>query len=288
MNGLSSRRRLGVLFCVVLIFLSLFSCPVFAEVSSSAGANSQKQAMNNLQTYVYGKLSQNEYTLEEGGTVSGSDLFTGKPTEGYELNDSEFQKLTSKEQGKVVEDIAASSNAAVDDEGVKGVTEDTVSTWWKDLQTHPGVGSKFMNEILKNTKPDFVTANKIYAPFAGPVGVVLGLLAIVIMSFLGIVIVLDIAYIVIPPVRLMVSDGDSRDGKIEKSKLVSNDAIYAVKVAEENDGGDGNKKQALGIYFKRRVIALILLGICLLYLVQGQIYTLVSIILDMVNGFLGF
>ena len=62
----------------------------------------------------------------------------------------------------------------------------------------------------------------------------------------------------------------------------------AVKVAEESDSSDGNKKQALGIYLKRRIFMLILLGICLLYLVQGQIYTFVGWILDLVSGFLGF
>ena len=69
-----------------------------------------------------------------------------------------------------------------------------------------------------------------------------------------------------------------------KSFLVTAAALNAVK-AEESAQDGGGTKQALGIYFKNRVIMLIILGICLFYLVQGQIYKLVGIILDLVSGF---
>ena len=264
---------------LIAMILSLLSCNL------TLLAVSEEQAMHNLTTYVYGKMSQNDYTLDEGGSIKGSDLFDGSPTDGYDLVESQFTSLSSKAQSDVVSDIATYSNAAVEDDRANGVEESTVQTWWKQLQTKQGVGSKFMNEILKNTKPDFVAANQIYKPFSGPISIAIGVIAVVMMGALGIVLVADMCYITLPPLRMFVDDGNGKP----KSKLFSNDAIYAVRVAEEDDGGNsGNKKQALGIYFKRRVIMLILLGICLLYLVQGQIYTLVGYILDLVSGFLGF
>lgn len=265
---------------VLSLIIGLFS------FSLTASAVSEEQAMQNLTTYVYGKMSQEEYALEGGGSIKGADLFNGKPSEGYDLNEKEFSRLSSKAQTQVVSDIAKYSNEAVETDTARGVDESTVQNWWKNLQTKKGVGSKFMGEILKNTKPDFVTANKIYQPFSGLVGTVMGLGAIIIMGLLGLLMVLDISYIVIPPVRLAVDDSRSRGNS---SKLFSYDAIYAVQVAEEGGGTEnGEKKQALGIYFKRRVLMLIILGICLLYLVQGEIYTLVGWLLDLVNGFLGF
>lgn len=269
-------------FVVLFMFLS----SVFG-FGISASAVSEEQARQNLTTYVYGKMSQNEYTLNGGGSVKGSDLFEGKPTSGYDLNEKVFTSLSSKAQGQVVSDIASLCNKAVEDDSVRGVEQSTVQDWWKQLQTKQGVGSKFMGEILKNTKPDFVTANQIYAPFSGLVGTLMGIGAVLIMAFLGLVMVADISYITLPPVRLFYSDKTKNGGS---SKLFSNDAIFAVQVAEEggNSADGGEKKQALGIYFKRRVFMLIILGICLLYLVQGQIYTLVGYILDMVSGFLGF
>lgn len=266
------------LFVMVLsFFMSMFSLGV------TASAVSEEQAMQNLTTFVYGKMSQNDYSLEKGGSVKGSELFIGSPTKGYDLDEKTFSGLSSKAQGEAVSDIARLSNEAVESPSVRGVEESTVQDWWKQLQTKDGVGSKFMGEILKNTKPDFVTANQIYEPFSGLIGTLLGLGAVLIMSFLGIVMVADIAYITLPPIRLGV---DEKKGK--GSKLFSHDALYAVQVAEEGGSGDGEKKQALGIYFKRRVVMLIILGICLLYLISGNIFTLVGYILDLVSGFLGF
>lgn len=274
-------RKQKIFFTTMLVLIGLLASSMFVF------AGDEEDAMRSLQGYVYNKVSETEYTLEGGGSLKGKDLFEGSATKGYDLKEYEFQRLSSKAQSQLVSDIATYSEGAVDD--VSGVEESTVQSWWKQLQTKDGVGSKFMNEILSNTKPDFVTANKIYQPFSGVIGTLMGIMAILIMGFLGLVMVSDIAYIVIPPFRLFVSDeANGNGGKISKSKLFSDDAIYAVRVAEEDNGSNGNKKQALGIYFKRRVVMLIILGICLLYLVQGQIYTLVGILLDLVSGFLGF
>lgn len=255
----------------------------------TAFAVSEEQAMINLTNYVYSEMSEKSYTLEEGGSIKGSDLFEGDGTKGYDLKEGEFSKLSSRAQQEVVSDIAENSNAAVEDEdSAQGVEESTVATWWKQLQTKEGVGSKFMTEILKNTKPDFVAANQIYQPFAGPIGIVMGVISVAMVGILGIVMAADICYITLPPVRLFVSEEDnSKGGKISRSKIFSADAIYAVKESEESNT-DGDRKQALGIYFKRRIWMLILLGICLMYLVNGQLYTLVGYILDVVSGFLGF
>lgn len=274
----------------VYLILSLFVAFMFSVCSFStvafAETVSEEQAMNNLTAYVEGKMEKNQYSLEQGGTMEGKNLFTGDASKGFDLDETAFNKLSSKAQNEVVSDIATYSNEAIGNAQAKGVEESTVQNWWKQLQTKQGVGSKFMNEILKNTKPDFVTANQIYKPFSNIVSVVIGVIAVIMMGFLGIVMVSDIAYITLPPLRIFVEDGNGK----AKSKIFTNDAIYAVQVAEEGDGGggSGSKKQALGIYFKRRVVMLILLGICLLYLVQGQLYTLVGYILDLVSGFLGF
>ena len=284
--GASSLRKVESKSFLALSLLLAFMISLFT-FGVTASAVSEEQAKQNLTTYVYGKMSQNEYTLNEGGSVTGSDLFEGKPTEGYDLNEKVFSSLSSKAQSQVVSDIATLCNEAVESDSARGVEQSTVQNWWKQLQTKQGVGSKFMGEILKNTKPDFVTANQIYSPFSGLVGTLMGIGAVLIMAFLGLVMVADVAYIALPPVRLFYSDKTKNGGS---SKLFSHDAIYAVQIAEEggNSADGGEKKQALGIYFKRRVVMLIILGICLLYLIQGQIYTLVGYILDLVSGFLGF
>lgn len=280
------RSRVFAFAMVLAMLVTLFVTSICTFAASDYSPDAQ--AHRDLTIYVQSQMSNKEYAVEGGGTVQGKDLFDGSPTDGYDLNEDEFQKLTSRAQTEVVEDIAENSNAAVEDDG-NDVSEGTVQNWWKELQSKDGVGSKFLNEILKNTKPDFVTANAIYEPFSGLVGTILGVIAVLLMAFLGIVMVCDISYIALPPVRNLVADQDGDAHKIAKSKIFSHDAIYAVQCAEStSDGGSGGGKQALGIYLKRRVVMLCILGICLLYLIQGQVYTLVGLLLDLVSGFLGF
>lgn len=286
-KSINIRKKLVVFVMMFAMFLSVLFSNTVVFASSSIQATKDEQAKRALTLEVSGNLRQEKYEVDGGGYLTGEELFEGDTTEGFTVNEDEFNKLTSAAQTRLVGDIAQESTNAVDT--VDGVSESTVQNWWKELQSLDGVGSKFMNEILKNTKPDFVTANAIYQPFSGVVGTIMGLLAVLLMAFLGIVIVCDICYIALPPVRNFVADGDGGNGKIAKSKMFSYDAIYAVQCAEQNsDGGSGSGKQALGIYLKRRVIMLIILGICLLYLVQGQLYTAVGWLLDLVSGFLGF
>ena len=273
-------KRVVISFLVVLMLI--FSSLSAFAVDSSEDAQAQRE----LTVYVQSQLSSNEYAAEGGGYLSGSELFTGSATDGYDLDEDQFSKLTSSAQTELVNDIADKSYEA--EETQDNVSDDTIQTWWKQLQTKEGAGSKFLSVILENTKPDFVTANKIYKPFSGPISTLIGVIAVLGMALLGVVLVADIFYIVIPPVRMLVSDEGGESGKKSASKIFSNDAIYAIKVAEESSDAGGNKKQALGVYLKRRIPMLILLGICLLYLVSGQIYTLVGYILDLVSGFIGF
>lgn len=255
--------------------------------SSAVQATEDEMAKKTLTIYVQGNLAEEKYEVDGGGYLSGSELFEGNTNDGYTLDEDEFQSLTSAAQTRLVGDIAQESQNATKEE--QDVSESTVQNWWKELQQLNGVGTKFMNEILKNTKPDFVTANAIYQPFSSVVGTLLGLLAVALMSLLGLVMICDICYIALPPVRNFLADDDGGHGKIAKSKFITYDAIYAIQCAEQNsDSGSGAGRQAFGIYLKRRVFALIILGVCLLYLVQGQMYVAVGWILDLVNGFLGF
>ena len=273
------------LFVLLMSLVVLFSCSVFVYADA---ASEEARARDSLTVAVHSSMIGKSYEVEGGGSLDGGDLFVKNDSNGYDLDEAAFQSLTSSAQSDVVSAIASASNATI---GTNGVTESTVQNWWKQLQTLDGVGTKFLNTILQNTKPDFVTANAIYQPFSGVVGTVLGLIAVLLMAFLGIVMVADIAYIALPPVRNLVADdnGDRSGHKIAKSKIFSHDAIYAVQCAEnDTDGGSGGGKQALGIYLKRRIVMLIVLGICLMYLVQGQIYVFVGWVLDLLSGFLGF
>lgn len=276
---------------IALLAILAFAFVVFAS-AMPANAKGDSQAQQNLSTEVHTVISSKEYEMEGGGTLKGSQLLVKTENGMYDLEKSEYEKLNSKGRNALASDIVDATNDAVENGDKTGVTDETASNWMKHLQQNPGFGSKILQETLKNTGPDLVTANKIYQPFSGLISTLLGLGAIVIFAVLGIVIVADIAYITIPPFRMITGGDDGgggggMHGGGGKSKIVSTQAVNAVQ-AEENSGGDGKQKSALGTYFKTRTISLIILGLCLVYLIQGQLYVLIGWILDLLNGFLGF
>jgi hypothetical protein len=101
-----------------------------------------------------------------------------------------------------------------------------------------------------------------------------------------------LGYIGIPWFRLLLDGENTTNGGQGKPKFISYEALSAVQMVENGTGGNGQQssgfKVAAGIYLKRRIIMLVILGVCLLYLVQGQIFVLVGFILDLLSGFLGF
>lgn len=284
------KRNKLIALCIVLAMVgtALICNGMLVYAESTNKAVSSERAENDLTKEVAKEIAGNSYEADGGGHYQGSELMPAvKGEQGrFDLDEDKFNELSSKGQQEVVSDICTAADKANKDS--EEITDKTVENWYKQLQSKDGVGSKFMSEILKHTKPDFVTANKIYEPFSGPISTLIGIVAVVTAALLGLVMAADISYIVLPPVRMLVADNEG-DGKPLKSKIFSYDAIYAVRaVEEESDSARGGGKQSLGIYFKRRIWALILFGICLLYLVQGQLYTLVSMVLTLVNGFIGF
>ena len=246
------------------------------------------------------KYSNKTYKVDGGGTLKYSQMFldssAGDETLCY-LNKAAFDKLNSDGKRKFLEDYFSSANACVyfSDSQKSGnanaVSDETVTDVYNNLQSVDGMGTLLMASLLQNTKPNFVAANNIYEPFSGVVGTILGFLSIIIMALLGVTMALDILYITIPAFQLIIGDAKSGQGQQNGAakigaKIVSTEAIKAVEVSQA--GQNGEYKSAIGTYFGYRWKSLVLLGICLLYLVSGQIYTLVAKIIDLLSGFLGF
>ena len=259
------------------------------EMGGDSDDTIQGQAYSDLATSIYDSVSDNMYTASGGGNYKGSDIVDDKTG----LVNDHYTELTSKSRQQLLNDMnkAADERVAKDkgeDPSSSTVTADTKNNWLVNLQKCDGVGSQLLTTVLANTKPDFVTANQIYQPFSGLVGTLLGLGAVLLFAAVAIVMVLDISYMAIPFIRTIGTD-DS--GSQKRPNWVSYEAYYAIQQAEGGEGGGNTKgagKQALGIYLKKRIGMLVLLGICLLYLIQGQIFTFVGWVLDLVSGFIGF
>lgn len=326
-----SKKFLMLLMTVTLVFSTCITS--FAAASGVTSSTAYKnlytiiKAPSEISTTVlknvgsskdaseFANLAQKEYTAKDGGYVLYSELVPQGGKAAKPVDETQFNKLTTGAKQKFLKDLftvaniaaAYGSNSSVSATAkgkFNGITTQTVQILYERLETYEGMGSVLMASIMENTKPDFSSANKIYEPFSGLVGTILGLIAVLIMALLGITMALDIAYIVIPTVQLMLDGSEGNGGahaggpgqghgqKKGLSGLVSQAARNAVQAANGGQGGQGQggegNKMAIGVYFKYRWLELVVLGICLLYLVSGNIYSFVAWILDLVSGFLGF
>lgn len=139
--------------------------------------------------------------------------------------------------------------------------------------------SSLVRQLSNDVNADFATAYSWFLPFSGTVSTILGFLAIVIFVTLGLMITVDLAYLVIPPFRSAIEKTDG-----SKPSWVSNEAYKATLEVEK---GEGKSKSTMGLYLKYKSTQMIILGICLLYLVSGKIYTLVAWIIDSFSGVIG-
>lgn len=139
--------------------------------------------------------------------------------------------------------------------------------------------SKLVRQLSSDVTADFAEAYMWLRPFTSPLSVFLGVLSILIFVLLGLSIVVDIAFIVIPGFQWLLL----RSTESKKPPFISIEAWDACKEAESHAGSGRTPLQA---YFKSKVKEYVVLAICLLYLVSGEIYTLVGILVDYFQGLL--
>ena len=282
MGSVIRRNRIvfAVLAAIAAVFLAL---GIGVADGFAASSTDSATAQRELRTYAYSELGGNQYAVEGGGYTYGMDLFDNS-SGMYDVNTTEYGKLSDQGQQDFVDDLMQAMNEAAStdvnqqrQQGTTNVTEQTTTNWLKELQVQPGMGTKILQETLGQTKPDFVSANEIYEPFSGPIGIAIALVAIVMMGLLALTLALDLLYITVPLARTMVKDDGNSSGK---SVLVSHEAIAAVKSAEDGEG----KGVALWSYLKKRFVCILVLAFCLVLLIQGQIFSFVGSIVDLTIG----
>ena len=129
--------------------------------------------------------------------------------------------------------------------------------------------------LRSDASTDFVKAASWFKPFGSVAGTLLGILALFIFMFVGLSIVFDIAYLVLPGFKVVVEKGESK-----RPRWISREAYSSAKDSEESISRSNGFKGSLGLYFKRRVPSIILMSIALSYLISGQIYDLIAFFID--------
>jgi len=294
-----------VLLLVTVLSFALGGVTAFAE-GGGAYNKLKEHCRNGEYPAGYGTTGQSlvekDYTRQGGGYwlyteitgVSGDVL--GKEI----INEEKYNELTAGQRQEFLKDFISVAYAweqfTSEQKGPVGsdnkFTGETVTSLMNELQQVSGAGSQIMAALMEDVKPDYATANRILKPFSGITGTILGILAIATMIGVGFTMANDIAYIEVPMYQVMLDGGDDGgQGKKGLAKIISVAARGAVQAADSGGGASGqsgNNKQAISLYFKARWKGLLVLGICLLYLVGGHIWSFVAWIIDLVSGFLGF
>ena len=135
--------------------------------------------------------------------------------------------------------------------------------------------SGLVRQLSEDVRVDMPAAYEWFRPFSSPLGVFLGVVTIAIFTLLGISIVLDIAFLTIPGIQWFLikpcSDND-------KPRLVSLEAWESYKQATQTH------EQVLWLFFRKKSGQMVVLGICILYLVSGNLFALVAKMVDYLQG----
>ena len=261
------------------VVTEIFTPGIEAHANTTEANTESRKALNQA---LKDEVNSKKYAVEGGGTLTGAQL-----VQNGAILDSNYNRLTPKARQELITDmvqvaeneVAKTEKKQEDGNNISGdaITAQTQQTWIQEIQNHPGVGTRMLTDILQTVKPDFAAARYIFEPFAGPLNTLIALGVIMLMTFLTLTFVFDLSYINIALFQAAASK-EGQEG-FSLGSLISKEARTAV---EDADGG----KVPTWTYFKKRSIGLIVLGLCLLFFVQGEIYTIVGWLLDMLSGVL--
>ena len=263
------------------------------DIGSNAAINKYKtnDGKYHLSSEYYVHLRSDSGTDKEMKTkvqlfsISGGAFkFNGASTKGFQdITDSSFQQAMINEFAKLMADKYRDR-----------FTDSDRAMIYSEVRDNCGQANAAMVAALfQDTKADMFSALRIFQPFNGIVGTLLGVCVLVLIILLIGSTALDMAYINFPIARNFMY-GKEKDGGGDKNGAkkpwgITADAVAVVSECEggsgNGSGGDSKYKNANIAYFKRRIITYIVVSVMILYLLSGQLAGLIGWLMNLVSGF---
>lgn len=156
--------------------------------------------------------------------------------------------------------------------------------------------------IFEDSKADMFGALTLFQPFSSTFGIIMGVGVLLLMLMIALSTVMDLVYIGVPVFReMMTSKSEGKNGGMGGNSQggkpwgISADAYSVVQEVEGGGGGShggmsggsggGKYQNGYVLYFRRRVLTYIVLAICLLYLISGQLANVIAWLIGLVDGF---
>lgn len=254
-------RLVVVIFSLMVVSLGVSSSSVYAE---GTGASYQSESV---------EVKSSSY-LEDGSAMSlfmqvakESNNYIGRDVLSYDskskviyFDNTVYQDLYLDER----EDFMEHALRMVRDSKLDAKNKNKIYNF---LTSQDGGSAKILRNLKNDVSADIAGARVWWQPFNGPVTTVLGIVALGVFIGVGISFVVDIAYLVLPVVRVTLDNRS--EGRLPT--FVSPQAYF---VAQDSDlMGRG---EYMASYFKKRVWVIILLFIALGYLNSGFIFEAIS------------
>lgn len=225
------------------------------------------------------KMFKETMTSKYAGDGASSSVFacTGSSNTGtltIKFNESKFATLSDEEKEECVSLLSNTSLYSKFDSTSRQEIINSISA--------TSSSSAITTLLFGGTKANYGKAYEIFMPFNGVIGTLMGLGVLFISMCLGLFIVTDICFLTIPPFQNMKLENS--DNKNFFCGIVSREAVIALKEANEKNNGKGI---VLISYAKHRTLMIFALALCMLYLVDGSILTIVNSFMDLVKGLKG-
>lgn len=270
MNSLTVRRAPESSRLLVILLLAFAAFAMAFGNAGIAHADGDSADMSNVVDLGSGNATAGAIATQINSATGTTIMSYSVNTGVFTFKNSEYALLTVQEKREYMSDALGYIKTS-------SLSTKEKNRLYNFVADQDGTTSSAIRNLKVDSQADLATAASWYKPFSGIVSTLLGVLALGVFLFLGISVVVDIAYMVIPFIRIFISKGDEK-----KPYMVSNEAYTSVIEAEDS-AGDGHFKSYMVLYLQRRVGVLLLIGFCLFYLVSGQIFDLVAFIVDAIS-----
>lgn len=264
-----------------LLFLPLLAlCLLLPTIASAADVTTviklPKSDVSVSKTII--KNGAYEVELKPTAPSGTSTKLITSDSAGVKFNQTAFENATDKSRkqalGNFVKDM---QNSSMSEQSQQKVFDDMSAL-------NSDVSSLIIPLVMDSTSADVYTAMKITNPFLGFVRVVIGVIVIATIIFLTLSTAVDLIYIGLPLFRENVQNRADEKGK-SKPPFISQDAVSVVNETESSVDSNGGYQNAYILYFKRRALTYVVLAVCIVFFVVGQVGDVIGWLLSLGNGF---
>ncbi len=263
-----------VAYITLLFMMVIFSAPASASVTITV-PNTEREAVQTL----FRALELNDMFLLHPQGAEGSVV----PLLTFADRTITFNKDAFRQASNITRRNSVS--ALVNELRASTVSDQTQQNMFEQLSSFDkDISALLVPLVFDGVNADLFTAFRWVYPFLQVVRLAFGIGAIMIVLLLIASTILDLAYIGLPFAR----EYGGKDGKPSfKPPGVSYDALKTVRDTESSLDSSGGYKNAYITYFSRRAMTYVILSVCLLYLVAGELGGLIAWIMGLASGIVG-